>query len=87
MNRCQSPEKGLAFHLPLVISETVLSLTYHPLQSLAVPPPHPEDDLQGNQSMELLESLEERVEGQPQRDTSHVRLPRQCWAVDQCGDK
>ncbi|KAM6089735.1 uncharacterized protein LJ206_004050 [Theristicus caerulescens] len=38
--------------------------------SSAVSPPHPEDDLQGNQSMELLESLEERVEGQPQQDTS-----------------
>ncbi|XP_074023861.1 uncharacterized protein [Numenius arquata] len=39
--------------------------------SLALPPPHPEDDLQGNQSMELLESLEGRVEGQPQQDTNH----------------
>ncbi|GAB0175456.1 collagen alpha-1(VII) chain-like [Grus japonensis] len=39
--------------------------------SLVVPPPHPEDDLQGNQSMELLKSLEEMVEGQPQQDTSH----------------
>ncbi|XP_076202088.1 uncharacterized protein LOC143163974 [Aptenodytes patagonicus] len=42
--------------------------------SLAVPPPHPEDDLQGNHSMELLESLEERVEGQPQQDTSHENV-------------
>ncbi|KAM6146566.1 uncharacterized protein FYN12_014259 [Phoenicopterus ruber ruber] len=42
--------------------------------SLAVPPPHPEDDLQGNQSMELLESSEERVEGQPQQDTSHENV-------------
>ncbi|XP_049669708.1 collagen alpha-1(VII) chain-like [Accipiter gentilis] len=42
--------------------------------SLAVPPSHPEDDLQGNQSMELLESLEERVAGQPQQDTSHENV-------------
>ncbi|XP_051480720.1 collagen alpha-1(VII) chain-like [Apus apus] len=41
------------------------------LSALAVPPLHPEDDLQGNQSMELLESLEDRVEGQPQQDTNH----------------
>lgn len=37
--------------------------------------------------MELLESLEERVAGQPQQDTSHVCLPQQFWAVDQCADK
>ncbi|KAM6384248.1 uncharacterized protein FN964_009897 [Alca torda] len=43
--------------------------------SLAVPPPHPEDGLQGSQSMELLRSLEERVEGPPQQDTSHVHPP------------
>ncbi|XP_068256680.1 collagen alpha-1(VII) chain-like [Nyctibius grandis] len=42
--------------------------------SLAVPPPHPEDDLQRNQSMELLESLEERVEGQPHQDTSNENV-------------
>ncbi|XP_064298255.1 collagen alpha-1(VII) chain-like isoform X5 [Phalacrocorax carbo] len=42
--------------------------------SLSVPPPHPEDDLQGNQSMELLESLEEMVEGQPQQDTIHENV-------------
>ncbi|KAM6419510.1 uncharacterized protein J5M81_015557 [Pluvialis apricaria] len=42
--------------------------------SLAVPTPHSEDDLQGNQSMETLESLEERVEGQPQQDTSHENV-------------
>lgn len=71
----------------LVISETVLFLIHHPLQSLAVPPSHPEDDRQGNQSMELLESLEERVAGQPQQDTSHVCLPQQFWAVDQRADK
>ncbi|XP_064905402.1 collagen alpha-1(VII) chain isoform X1 [Columba livia] len=39
--------------------------------SLAVSPPPPEGDLQGNQWMELLESLEEKVEGQPQQDTGH----------------
>ncbi|KAM6301729.1 uncharacterized protein O3Q21_013332 [Podargus strigoides] len=38
--------------------------------SLTVPPPHPEDDLQENQSVELLKSLEERAEGQPHQDTS-----------------
>ncbi|XP_072713238.1 uncharacterized protein [Ciconia boyciana] len=42
--------------------------------SLAVPPPHPEDDLQGGQSTELPESWEERVEGQPQQDTSHENV-------------
>ncbi|XP_053924775.1 LOW QUALITY PROTEIN: collagen alpha-1(VII) chain-like [Cuculus canorus] len=42
--------------------------------SLAVSPPHSEDDLQGNQSVELLESLEERMEGQPQQDTSHENV-------------
>ncbi|KAM6320925.1 uncharacterized protein AAHN32_011077 [Aegotheles albertisi] len=42
--------------------------------SFAVPPPHREDDLQGNQSMELLESLEERMEGQPWQDTSHENV-------------
>ncbi|XP_056195696.1 collagen alpha-1(VII) chain-like [Falco biarmicus] len=41
---------------------------------LSVSPPYPEDDLQGNQSTELLESLEERVEGQPQQDTSHENV-------------
>ncbi|CAN0017630.1 unnamed protein product [Bubo scandiacus] len=40
--------------------------------SLAVSPPHPEDDLQGSQSMELLKSLEERVEGQ--QDISHENV-------------
>ncbi|XP_061202804.1 collagen alpha-1(VII) chain-like [Neopsephotus bourkii] len=39
--------------------------------SLAAPPSHPEDDVQGNQSTELQESLEDRVEGQPQQDISH----------------
>ncbi|XP_041907901.1 collagen alpha-1(VII) chain-like isoform X1 [Corvus kubaryi] len=38
-------------------------------ESLAVPPPHP-DDPQGNHSLELLQPLEERLEGQPQQDTS-----------------
>ncbi|KAM6425222.1 uncharacterized protein O9250_002704 [Rhynochetos jubatus] len=42
--------------------------------SLAVPPPYPGGDLQGNQSMELLDSLVERVKGQPQQDTSHWSL-------------
>ncbi|KAM6292589.1 uncharacterized protein LJ264_013139 [Porphyrio hochstetteri] len=42
--------------------------------SLAVPPTHREDDLQGNQSMELLRSLEEKAEGQPQWDTSHENV-------------
>lgn len=78
------PRKGSYI---LVISKIVWSLIYHPLQSLAVSPPPPEGDLQGNQWMELLESLEEKVEGQPQQDTGHVCLPQQRWAVDQCGDK
>ncbi|KAM6137711.1 uncharacterized protein FYW35_014140 [Pterocles gutturalis] len=43
-------------------------------KSLAVPPPYPEDDLQGNQSIEILRSLEERVEGQPQQDASHENM-------------
>ncbi|XP_063179791.1 collagen alpha-1(VII) chain-like [Chroicocephalus ridibundus] len=42
--------------------------------SLAVPPPRPEDGLQGSQSMELLRSLEDRVEGQSQQDTSHENV-------------
>ncbi|XP_063998819.1 collagen alpha-1(VII) chain-like [Pogoniulus pusillus] len=42
--------------------------------ALSVLPTHPEDDLQGNQSMELLESLEETVEGQPQQDTVQENL-------------
>ncbi|XP_030336058.1 collagen alpha-1(VII) chain-like isoform X5 [Strigops habroptila] len=41
---------------------------------LAVPPPDPEDDLQGSQSMGLQESLEDRVEGQPEQDTSHENV-------------
>ncbi|XP_071590457.1 collagen alpha-1(VII) chain-like [Heliangelus exortis] len=45
-----------------------------PSRSLAVPPPHPEDGLQGNQSMELLESTEERLEGQAQQDSSHENV-------------
>nr|XP_047918612.1 collagen alpha-1(VII) chain-like isoform X3 [Anser cygnoides] len=53
---------------------TNTSLSSHPLQSLPVPPTHPEYDLQGNQSMELLKSLEERTEGQPQEDTSHEKM-------------
>lgn len=65
----------------------MLSLTQHPLQSLPVPHTRPKDDLQGNQSMELLESLEEKTQGQPQEDTSHVCIPQQLWVLDQCGDK
>ncbi|XP_069706150.1 collagen alpha-1(VII) chain-like [Phaenicophaeus curvirostris] len=42
--------------------------------SLAVPPPHPEDNLQENQSIKLLESLEEWMEGQPWQDTSHENV-------------
>lgn len=37
--------------------------------------------------MELLESLEEKAQGQPQEDTSHVCIPQQLWVLDQCGDK
>ncbi|KAM9389351.1 uncharacterized protein LRP34_008249 [Phaethornis superciliosus] len=42
-------------------------------KSLAVPPPYPEDGLQGSQPMELLEAMEERVERQ--QDSSHVHPP------------
>ncbi|XP_025008919.2 collagen alpha-1(VII) chain isoform X2 [Gallus gallus] len=38
--------------------------------SFSMSSPHPEGDLQGNLSIELLESLEERVEGQPQEENS-----------------
>ncbi|XP_068025207.1 collagen alpha-1(VII) chain-like [Melanerpes formicivorus] len=38
---------------------------------LSALPPHPEDDLQRNQSMELLESVEERVKEPPNQDTIH----------------
>lgn len=77
MNRCWSSEECCFPSSALVISETVLLLTHNPLQSLAVPPPYSEEGMQGNQSMEHLESMEERVEGQPQQDTSHVCLPQQ----------
>lgn len=54
----------------------ILSAFIHPpLQSLAVPPPRPEDP-QGNHSLELLEPLEERLEGQSQQDTSQVRFSK-----------
>ncbi|XP_065599889.1 collagen alpha-1(VII) chain-like [Cyrtonyx montezumae] len=46
--------------------ETNISLS----SSFSVSSPRQEGDLQGNLSIELLESLEERVEGQPQEDTS-----------------
>ncbi|XP_032915034.1 collagen alpha-1(VII) chain-like [Catharus ustulatus] len=38
-------------------------------ESLAVPPPHP-GDLQENHSLDLFEPQEERLEGQPQQDSS-----------------
>ncbi|XP_054033821.1 collagen alpha-1(VII) chain-like [Dryobates pubescens] len=41
---------------------------------LSVLPLHPEDDLQRNQSMELLESVEERVKGPPNQDTIHENM-------------
>ncbi|OXB71198.1 UNVERIFIED_CONTAM: hypothetical protein H355_013273 [Colinus virginianus] len=53
--------------------ETNISLS----SSFSVPSPHPEGDLQGNLSIELLESFEERVEGQPQEDNSLVGIPQQ----------
>ncbi|XP_010212863.1 PREDICTED: collagen alpha-1(XVIII) chain-like, partial [Tinamus guttatus] len=57
-------------------------------KSSAVPSPHSEDDLQGNQPVELLKPLEEKLEGQPeQKESSHVRPPQQCQVIDQCGDK
>ncbi|XP_017663216.1 PREDICTED: collagen alpha-1(I) chain-like [Lepidothrix coronata] len=40
------------------------------LGGLAVPPPFPEDDLQGNQSLEIPEPLEKTEEAQPQLEAS-----------------
>jgi len=59
----------------LIIIKTMLSFIHHILQSFSMSSPHPEGDLQGNLSIELLESLEERVEGQPQEDNSLVGIP------------
>ncbi|KAM4902080.1 uncharacterized protein FYW23_002737 [Sylvia borin] len=42
-------------------------------ESLAVTPPHP-GDLQENHSLDLLQALEERLEGQPQQDTSQGEM-------------
>ncbi|KAM8820166.1 uncharacterized protein ACNFOS_001765 [Eudromia elegans] len=68
MNQCNSQEEGS--HLPSFA--LVISVTQLWAQSSAVPPLHSEDDLQGNQPMELLESLEETLEGQPEpKETSH----------------
>lgn len=61
----------------LVIIKIMLYLFHHLLQSFSVPSPHPEDDLEGNLSIELLESLEERMEGQPQEDNRLVGIPQQ----------
>ncbi|KAM4671189.1 uncharacterized protein AAGF69_003796 [Amazona ochrocephala] len=52
--------------------QAALHVTEH--SSLTAPPSHPEDDLQGNQSMELPRSLEDRVEGQAQQHTSHGEM-------------
>lgn len=54
----------------------ILSAFIHPsLQSLAVPPPHA-GDLQENPSLDLSEPQEERLEGQPQQDSSLVRFSK-----------
>ncbi|XP_075284352.1 uncharacterized protein LOC142362173 [Opisthocomus hoazin] len=65
--------KGAAQSLEVEAHFSVLTCGGLPKRS-TVPPPHPEDDLQGNQSTELLESLEERVEGQPQQATSQENM-------------
>lgn len=71
-------EKGpcCAFFPVFPVINGILLVFIHPsVQSLAVTPPHP-GDLQENHSLDLLQPLEERLEGQAQQDTSQVRFSK-----------
>lgn len=75
---CQGLGKGPAVHFSQffpVINGILLVFIHPSVQSLAVTPPHP-GDLQENLSLDLLQPLEERLEGQAQQDTSQVRFSK-----------